>query len=54
MSRRSHKKVAFDLFGLLCTKQPLFLLLLEVGLGHGIGSRSGGHLAFACQPAQIF
>ena len=39
LSRRSRHQVAFDLFGLFCTEQPLVLLLLELCFGNRICSR---------------
>jgi hypothetical protein len=39
LSRGARHEVAFGLFGLFCTKQPLVLLLLEFRFGHRICSR---------------
>ena len=47
LSRRSRHQVAFGLFGLFCTKQPLVLLLLEFRFGHRICSRIRRRCTFA-------
>jgi hypothetical protein len=54
LQRGSRHYLAFDLFGLFCTEQPLVLLLLELRLDHGVRSRSSGSVTFSCEPSEIF